>query len=81
MCVGLVLASEMFLLSRLVVSKGEEEGSNMNALSGSSSSSGSWREVGEKERKGRGIYVSDTKMKLRQLEKERKQVLEKMVER
>ena len=63
MRVGLVLAYfEMFLLSRLVVSKGEEEGSNMND---SSSSSGS--EVGEKEREGRS--VSDIKMKLSQLEK------------
>ena len=73
----------MFLLSRLGVSKGEEEVSNvnMNASSGSSSSSGSrGREVGEKEREGRG-NASDTKMKLRQSEKERKKVLEKMEER
>ena len=70
----------MFLLSRLGVSKGEEEVSNvnMNASSGSSSSSGSrGREVGEKEREGRG-NASDTKMKS---EKERKKVLEKMEER
>ena len=75
-CVRVGACSQMFLLSRLVLSKGEEEASDISDSSGSSSGSG--REVGEKDSGGNAF---ETEMKLRELEKVRKKVLEKMEEK